>query len=235
MIEKGLSTKVDSSSSKSFDLIIFDCDGVLVDSERIANEVFAQVINEVCNLDFTLDQMFDHFVGNSQAQCLKVIEKMLGKPPPDVLADRYNLDINRALQNSVVAVAGIEQVLQQLEIPFCVASSGSHEKMRMTLGKTCLIDYFDGNIFSTSEVARGKPYPDIYLHAAQSMDVIDVKKCLVIEDSPVGITGAVAAGMTVFGYAELMPKTKLLAAGAHLVFERMEDLPDLTDGSFTRI
>ncbi len=223
------------SPENIFDLIIFDCDGVLVDSERIANEVFAQVLKEVCNLEFTLDQMFDHFVGNSQAQCLKVIEILLGRAPPDELADRYNLDINQALQDSVVAVSGIEQVLKQIEIPYCVASSGSQEKMRMTLGKTDLVHYFDSNIFSTSEVARGKPHPDIYLHAAHTMGVTDVKKCLVIEDSPVGVTGAVAAGMTVFGYAELVPEYKLWEAGAHDVFDRMEHLLDLTDSSFTHI
>lgn len=235
MIGRGLSIKVDSTSSKNFELIIFDCDGVLVDSERIANQVFARILKEVCNLEFTLDQMFDHFVGNSQAQCLKMIENMLGKAPPDELANRYNLDINRALQDSVISVKGIEQVLEQLEIPYCVASSGSHEKMRMTLGKTNLIEYFNGNIYSSSDVSRGKPYPDIYLHAAESMGVSDTGRCLVIEDSPVGVSGAVTAGMTVFGYAELMPKAKLLAAGAHRVFDRMEDLLDLTDAGFAHI
>ena len=219
----------------SFDLVIFDCDGVLVDSERIANEVFAQILKEVCDLEFTLDQMFDHFVGNSQAQCLKIIEEMLGEAPPDALAERYNRDISQALEDSVVAVGGIEQALEQIKIPYCVASSGSHKKMRMTLGKTDLIDYFDGNIFSTSEVAHGKPHPDIYLHAAQSMGIVDTSKCLVIEDSAVGVTGAVAAGMTVFGYAELMSENRLRAAGAHHVFDRMENLPSLIDSSFAHI
>jgi HAD superfamily hydrolase (TIGR01509 family) len=211
-----------------FELVIFDCDGVLVDSERIACEVFSTVLKEVCGLEFTLDQMFDHFVGNSQARCLSIITEMLGEAPPDELAHRYNLDINQALQDSVVAVNGIEQVLRQLEIPYCVASSGSHEKMRITLGKTGLIDYFNGNIFSTGDVNRGKPYPDIYLHAAESMGITHIDRCLVIEDSPVGVTGALAAGMTVFGYAELMPEYKLRAAGAHHIFDRMEKLPGLT-------
>lgn len=215
-------------SETGFELVIFDCDGVLVDSERIACEVFSKVLREVCGLEFTLDQMFDYFVGNSQARCLSIITEMLGEPPPDELAERYNLDINRALQESVVAVSGVEQVLQQLEIPCCVASSGSHEKMRLTLGKTGLIDYFRGNIFSTGDVDRGKPYPDIYLHAAESMGIRQVSRCLVIEDSPIGVTGAVAAGMTVFGYAELMPELKLRAAGAHHIFDRMEKLPGLT-------
>jgi HAD superfamily hydrolase (TIGR01509 family) len=209
------------------ELIIFDCDGVLVDSERLANEVFAGVLEEVCGLQFTLQDMFDTFVGHSRLQCLQKIEALIGEPPPDELDRRYQQDINQALAQSVVAIDGIETVLEQLSLPCCVASSGSHEKMQMTLGKTGLIDYFSGNIFSTSDVERGKPHPDIYLHAAASMGVDDPARCLVIEDSPIGVTGAVAAEMKVFGFAELMPAHRLQASGAHLVFERMRDLPEL--------
>jgi beta-phosphoglucomutase-like phosphatase (HAD superfamily) len=99
--------------------------------------------------------------------------------------------------------------------------------MKMTLGKTGLMRFFDGNIFSSSDVARGKPHPDIYLHAASTMGAADPARCLVIEDSPIGVTGAVAAGMRVFGFAQLMPAHRLQASGAHHVFERMRDLPDL--------
>jgi HAD superfamily hydrolase (TIGR01509 family) len=208
----------------NFDLIIFDCDGVLVDSERVANAVFAKVLEEECGLQFSLEEMFDHFVGHSKAQCLQIVEDMTGSPPSPVLADRYRQDINQALQDSVEAVNGIESVLQTIGIPYCVASSGSHEKMAATLGKTGLVKYFDGNIYSTSEVANGKPHPDIYLHAARSSGIDDSDRCLVIEDSPIGVKGAVAAGMTVFGYAELMPAEKLLAQGAHRAFARMQDL-----------
>ena len=200
---------------------------MLVDSERVANEVFARVLEEVCGLEFTLEDMFDTFVGHSKAQCLEKIEVLLGYPPPDDLDRRYREEINAALAQAVEAVSGIEAVLQQLTLPYCVASSGSHEKMQLTLGKTGLIDFFSGNIFSTSEVARGKPHPDIYLHAAARMGVDDPARCLVIEDSPIGVSGAVAAGMQVFGFAELMSPNKLEAAGAHLVFDRMLDLPEL--------
>jgi len=208
-----------------FDLIIFDCDGVLVDSERIANRVFARVLEEECGLSLSLEQMFDHFVGHSQAHCLAIIEEMIGAPPPPGLGERYRNEINRELAESVVAVNGIEAVLEVMEVPYCVASSGSHEKMQTTLGKTGLAKYFDGNLFSVSEVARAKPFPDIYLHAARSMGVDNPEKCLVIEDSPVGVSGAVAAQMTVFGYSELMKADKLLAAGAHLTFDKMHELP----------
>jgi HAD superfamily hydrolase (TIGR01509 family) len=214
------------------ELIIFDCDGVLVDSERVANEVFAGVLREVCGLEFSLEEMFDTFVGHSKQQCLDKIEAMTGAPPPEELERRYREDINQALADTVQAVPGIEAVLQQLRLPFCVASSGSHEKMRMTLGRTGLFDYFDGNIFSTSEVERGKPHPDIYLYAAKRMGVADPARCLVVEDSPLGVTGAVAAGMRVYGFAELMPAHKLRDAGAHEVFGRMSDLPTLIPHSF---
>ena len=213
--------------SDSPELVIFDCDGVLVDSERVANEVFARALDEVCGLEFTLEDMFDTFVGHSRLQCLQKIEALLGRPPPDELDRRYQQDINRALEATVQAIDGIEGVLRELAMPVCVASSGSHEKMQVTLGKTGLIDYFDGAIFSTSEVERGKPHPDIYLHAAARMGVTEPSRCLVVEDSPIGVSGAVAAGMTVFGFAELMPAHRLRASGAHRVFERMSELPGL--------
>ncbi|MDH3536760.1 MAG: HAD-IA family hydrolase [Gammaproteobacteria bacterium] len=95
-----------------------------------------------------------------------------------------------------------------------------------------LIDYFDGSIFSTSDVERGKPHPDIYLNVAATMGITDPARCLVIEDSPIGVTGAVAAGMRVYGFAELMPAYKLHVAGAHRVFDRMQDLPDLIAQKF---
>ena len=213
--------------SESFDLVIFDCDGVLVNSEEVANEVFASLLLQVCGLEFTLEEMFDTFVGHSRLQCLQKIEAMLGEPPPVELDQRYQEDIELALSDSVAAIEGIESVLTELALPCCVASSGSHDKMKLTLGKTGLMDFFDGNIFSTSEVERGKPHPDIYLHAAASMGGYQPERCLVIEDSPIGVAGAVAAGMQVFGFAELMPAHKLEASGAHLVFENMHDLPDL--------
>ena len=213
--------------SSPLELVIFDCDGVLVNSEKVANEVFADVLLQVCGLEFTLEDMFDTFVGHSRLQCLQKIEAILGEPPPAELDQRYQDDINLALKDSVAAIEGIESVLRGLAVPFCVASSGSHDKMKLTLGKTGLIDFFDGNIFSTSEVERGKPHPDIYLHAAATMGEYQPERCLVIEDSPIGVTGAVAAGMQVFGFAELMPAHKLKASGAHLVFDHMHDLPDL--------
>ena len=213
-----------------FELIIFDCDGVLVDSERIANQVFAGILEEECGLKFSLEQMFDVFVGHSYAHCMEKIEFILGDSPPPTLGERFNSEINAALQQSVEAVNGIDEVLAELSLPYCVASSGSHEKMNLTLGKTKLLRHFDGNIFSTSEVARGKPEPDIYLHAAKRMGA-NPANCLVIEDSPIGVSGAIAAGMAVFGFAELMPAHKLMNQGASLTFDNMPALPELLQSS----
>jgi HAD superfamily hydrolase (TIGR01509 family) len=213
--------------SSSYDLIIFDCDGVLVDSERIANEVFRRILTEETGLAFSLDQMFDTFVGHSQVHCMEKLEIILGYAPPNSIAERYNREINQTLYEQVEAVQGIHNVLSDLTLSYCVASSGSYEKMELTLGKAGLRQFFGNNIYSTSDVPRAKPHPDIYLHAAESMSVNRPERCLVIEDSPIGVTGAVAAGMTVFGYAELMPSEKLLKQGAHLTFNKMENLPDL--------
>ncbi len=209
---------------RGFDLVIFDCDGVLVDSERIANAVFAKILEEECGLQFSLEQMFDRFVGRSQAQCMQIVEELTGETPPSGLWCRYKQEINLELKNKVEAVNGIESVLQDIDLPYCVASSGSHDKMKITLGNTGLAKYFNANIFSSSEVAHGKPHPDIYLHAAESMGVTEPTRCLVIEDSPVGVRGAIAASMTVFGYSELVKADKLYAEGAHLTFDKMENL-----------
>lgn len=210
---------------QKFELIVFDCDGVLVDSERIANEVFAKILNEECGFALTLEDMFDQFVGRSLSQCMEIVERRLGKAPPPGLEERYNKEINQALQESVVAVNGVESVLDEIDIPYCVASGGSYEKMHTTLGKTDLMRYFDGRLNSVSDVKRGKPFPDVYLLAAERM-AVEPSRCLVVEDSPPGVQGGVAAGMVVFGYCELMEKEKLVEAGAHHTFGNMRNLAD---------
>lgn len=206
------------------ELIIFDCDGVLVDSERIANDVFAKILKEECGLSFTLEEMFRIFVGHSAKQCMAIITELLGEEPPLQLEERYKAEIDQVLSASVTAISGIENALNSLLIPYCVASSGSHEKMQTTLGKTKLLKYFEGSLYSSADVERGKPYPDVYLYAAKQMGNFDPAKCLVIEDSPLGVQGGVAAGMTVFGYAELMSERRLVDAGAHHTFNSMNNL-----------
>lgn len=212
-----------------FELVIFDCDGVLVDSERIANEVFARVLNEECGFSLNLSDMFNAFVGHSSQQCMAIVETMLGAKPPAGLEARYKQEIDHALELSVKPVNGIEQALAALSIPYCVASNGSHDKMRTTLGKTRLLPLFEGKLYSADELKRYKPSPDIYLHAASNMGVSSPSRCLVIEDSPSGVQAGVAAGMTVFGYTELMSKDRLVEAGAHHTFSDMTGLVNEID------
>lgn len=211
-----------------FDLIIFDCDGVLVDSEHISNAVFAEMLGEL-GLHFTLPEMFEIFVGRSMAACVEIIECRLGRPLPADFLPRLTARTNAAYAAELKPVAGIESALDALDLPFCVASSGTTEKMRTTLGATGLLKYFEDRLFSVTQVKHGKPHPDIYRHAAREMNA-DPARCLVVEDSPVGVEAGVAAGMTVFGYAEIMEPQRLLAAGATKTFRRMAQLPQLIAG-----
>jgi len=208
----------------SFDLIIFDCDGVLVDSERITTEVFSKVLEEECGLSLSLEFLLETFMGKSSQECLVIIEELLGHKPPISLETKYQNNINKALQESVTTIAGIEKALEDISIPYCVASGGSHEKMRTTLGKTKLLPYFEGKLFSSSDVPNGKPHPDVFLYAAKIMGCLNPSQCLVIEDSPLGVQGGIAAGMTVFGFADLVKKQKLLDSGAHHIITNIANL-----------
>ncbi len=207
-----------------FDLVIFDCDGVLVDSERITNTVFAEMLNEL-GLSVTLEDMFREFVGRSMSQCLEMIEARLGHSPPPGFLDDYNDRITVALERDLNAVEGIEAVLDAIDVPVCVASSGDHNKMRTTLGITGLLDRFSGRLYSVTEVANGKPAPDVFLYAAKKMGA-NPADCAVIEDSAPGVRAGVAAGMTVFGYAALTTPASLEKEGA-IVFNQMAKLPSL--------
>jgi HAD superfamily hydrolase (TIGR01509 family) len=206
-------------------LVIFDCDGVLVDSEPVANRTLAQLLREI-GLDLTQEQIFQNFVGYSLPHCMRVIEGMLGRPPPENFLRDLQARTFAAFKTELRAMPGIEQALDRLRVPFCVASSGDHEKMYTTLGITGLLPRFTGRIFSVTQVARGKPAPDVYLFAAQQLGAIP-SACIVVEDTPPGVQAGVAAGMTVFGYCAHTPEHKLKAAGAHRMFDDMHALPDL--------
>ncbi|HEX8115372.1 MAG TPA: HAD family hydrolase [Kofleriaceae bacterium] len=208
-----------------YQLVIFDCDGVLVDSERITNQVYADLLGEL-GLVFSLEDMFEHFVGHSMAQCLDKIAGLLGKSPPADFVATYRARSRHALETQLRPVPGIEEALAGIAIPWCVASNGAHEKMRLTLGLTGLLPRFEGRLFSVADVARPKPAPDVFLYAARCCGVAP-GECVVVEDTPTGVAAGVAAGMTVLGYAALTPAHRLRAAGAHHVFDRMTELPQL--------
>lgn len=208
------------------DLVIFDCDGVLVDSELITNRVFARMINEL-GVHVTLEDMFERFVGRSMAYCCDLIASMLKRPIPDDFVEQYHIRTSAALRAELEPVPGIESVLHELNergVPFCVASSGSHEKMRTTLGITGLLSQFENKLFSVTEVANPKPAPDVFLFAAKEAGA-SPSRCYVVEDTPTGVSAGVAAGMTVFGYCALTPAHRLIDAGAHYTINEMSKLP----------
>lgn len=209
----------------SYQLIIFDCDGVLVDSERITNQVFVEMLNAL-GLPLTLEDMFEQFVGRSMSQCMEKITTLLGRAPPEDFLTNYRARTTAALASQLKPVPGIEAALDAIALPWCVASSGEHAKMRTTLGVTGLLPRFAGRIFSVTEVAHPKPAPDIFLHAARQCGAAPAD-CVVVEDTPTGVAAGVAAGMTVLGYCASTPARRLLDAGAHQVFDSMTLLPGL--------
>ena len=208
-----------------FDLVIFDCDGVVVDSERIVFEVFGSFIRSL-GVHLTDAETREQFLGRSLADCMAIVERYRGAPAPPGSLERYTADRDRVLRERVEAVAGIREVLETLTIPFCIASSGGYDKMRITLGATKLMPLFEGRLFSATEVPRAKPAPDIFLFAAGRMGASPARTA-VIEDTVNGVLAGCAAGMTVFGYVDLTPAEKLVEAGAGATFTRMSALPAL--------
>ena len=209
-------------------LVILDCDGVLVDSEIITNRVFAQMLGEF-GLHFTLEEMFERFVGRSMTQCCEIIAGLLQRPVPESFVEQFHARATAALNAELKAVSGIEACLDEFDaraMPYCVASNGTREKMRLTLSHTGLLRRFEGRRFSVDEVARGKPAPDLFLYAARACGVMPAQ-CCVIEDTPTGVVAGVAAGMRVYGYRALMPAHRLMEAGAHRTFADMRELPAL--------
>ena len=211
-----------------FELLIFDCDGVLVDSERITNQVFCAMLNEI-GLAVTLDDMFERFVGHSMQQCIELITEMRGAPPPDSFVPQLRSRAAEALKAQVRPIPGVAETLKALSIPYCVASSGEHAKIRLTLGATGLLPHFENKIFSVSDVKRPKPAPDVFLHAARMLGA-QPARCAVDEDTPTGVRAGAAAGMHVFGFSANTPAHRLKEAGAHELFSEMQLLPGLLNG-----
>jgi HAD superfamily hydrolase (TIGR01509 family) len=213
----------------AIELVIFDCDGVLVDSERIANEVFRAMLNDL-GLRLSLQDMFDRFVGLSMPQCVELVTELHGKPPPSDFVRELQLRTASAFKDQLNPIPGVEATLAALHIPFCVASSGDHEKIRFSLETTGLLARFEGRIFSVVDVAKPKPAPDVFLFAARTLGVAP-SACAVIEDTLTGIRAAVAAGMRAFGFAANTPAHRLIEAGAHCIFSDMTRLPQLLNAA----
>ncbi len=196
-------------------LVIFDCDGVLVDSEILSAQVFSECLAERYDIHVSPYYSLETYRGKSVPDCISMItaeltEKLNWQDVPQTERDERGRAFWRHVQlqtlvacdDRLFAVAGVEAVLKQLQsraVPFCVASNGKHEKMAVTLVKTNLMQYVEGNIFSFEDVARGKPAPDLFLHAAKTMNVPAVDT-IVVEDSLTGVIAAKAAGMRALAY-----------------------------------
>lgn len=206
-----------------FALVIFDCDGVLVDSEPIANRLLGEHLT-AAGFATSTEESFERYMGGSFVSMVDDVRARFGGEVPDGFSDRYHEELYATFDAELRAVEGIAAVVDGLPVPSCVASSGAPERIRRVLEATGLLGRFEGRIFSAVEVARGKPAPDLFLHAARRMGVAP-GACAVVEDSPRGVEAGVAAGMRVFGYAARTPAASL--SGASRVFSEMRELPAL--------
>lgn len=214
-----------------FDAILFDCDGVLVDSEPVTCAVLAQMLRER-GARITDEEALQRFVGKSFREEKAEIESLVASPLPEDWYPDFLRRRDAALALSVEAVSGIHQVLdtaRRLAMPHAVASGAERGKMRVTLGRTELLDTLQPHVYGADQVERSKPHPDVYLLAARGLGV-DPSRCLVIEDTPTGTRAGVAAGATVFGFCARMEPRRLLQAGASVVFEDMAQLARLLAG-----
>ena len=209
-----------------FELVIFDCDGVLVDSERLAIRTEARILSGL-GWPLTEAEIVERFVGRSAAYMQKEIERHLGRSIDWQV--EFEPRYQEVFELELVAVPGIVEALDAISVPVCVASSGSHDKMRFTLGKAGLFHRFDGRIFSADEVVHGKPAPDVFFLAAERMGA-SPDRCAVVEDSVSGVTAGLAAGMAVFAFAGGVTGAESLSIGTAVVFDRMEDLPNVLRG-----
>ncbi|MEH1808020.1 HAD family hydrolase [Nostoc sp.] len=206
------------------ELVIFDCDGVLVDSERLGNRVFVKFVAEF-GLAMKLEEAIFLFKGCKMADCVAVIEQRLGKKMPQDFVTQLRTRTAEAFERELLPVEGIEAALDKINLPICVASSDPPEKIKLALRVTNLLSRFEGRIFSSYEIGSWKPAPDLFLYAAKNMG-FQAPSCTVVEDSVLGVRAGVAAGMRVLGYTEQSEAHLLEASGAH-IFYSMHQLPSL--------
>ncbi len=209
----------------SFDLVIFDCDGVLVDSEPLVNRAFVEVLaGEGVRVD--RQACLERFTGASLASRVAAIRMEHGWRPSERFERDFEARLEELVAGDLQAVSGVSEVIADLQLRRCVASNGTLTEMTARLARIGLLESFAPHLFSATERARPKPFPDVYLHAAATMGV-SPECCAVVEDSTPGARAGIAAGMTVFGYAQTSDRgAELSRLGAH-VFTSMEQLPAL--------
>jgi HAD superfamily hydrolase (TIGR01509 family) len=208
-------------------LLIFDCDGVLVDSEVLSCRIDAEFLTEI-GVPYTAEEIARQFLGVSLKTMISRIESERDCKLPDDFSEKLNRTLFARFETDLKPIEGVRDAILSLPFPRSVASSSIPERIALSLRVTGLADLFD-NIFSSTQVARGKPAPDLFLHAASRMNTLP-EECLVIEDSIAGVQAARAAGMRVIGFvggSHCGPghAEKLRQVGAQVVIERMSDLP----------
>ncbi|KUN72258.1 HAD family hydrolase [Streptomyces griseorubiginosus] len=210
-----------------YDLVIFDNDGVLVDSEPISNRHLAAYLTELGHTTSYEDSIRD-YMGSAMHRIHELVLERSGERLPADFDDVFHARVFAAFERELQAVAGVAGVLEKLVadgVPYCVASSGSHARIRVGHRAAGLDRWFDdARIFSSEDVGRGKPAPDLFLYAAERMGV-EPGRCVVVEDSPLGVQAANAAGMDVYGFTAMTPAEKLV--GATQLFSSMGELLDL--------
>ena len=211
----------------SVELVIFDCDGVLIDSERLAVKVDVLVLGEL-GWPLTEAEVIERFVGRSDRDTRAAIEAHLARPLPDGWDEQMARMYREAFANELAPVDGVLDALDRITKPTCIASSGTHDHMRYTLSLTGLYERFAGRIFSAEDVANGKPAPDLFLHAAERMGATP-GGCIVVEDSRHGVQAARAAGMRVLGFAGGLTGPEALEGPGTMVFDDMRELTTLLD------
>ena len=207
------------------ELVIFDCDGVLVDSEKLAIQVDQEVLAEL-GWEISLEEIIHRFIGRSNSYFQLEVEKHLKIKLPENWSQLLTQRYRNKFADELKPVPGIFAALEKLEFNSCVASSGSVEKMRYTLGLTGLLPHFEDRLFSSDQVTRGKPEPDLFLFAAQSMKT-DPVSCVVVEDSPAGIEGALKAGMQVVAFSNGLVSEDRLEFPKVPILRDMQRLPEL--------
>jgi HAD superfamily hydrolase (TIGR01509 family) len=216
-----------------FDAVLFDCDGVLVDSEPITNRVLSEMLGEL-GWQISPQETMRVFVGKAVKDEAARIEANTGVVITQTWLEHFRERRNAALERELVAIDGAATAVRalhaKLEGRIAVASGADRRKVELQLAKAGMLDCFEGRIFSGHETPRSKPYPDVYLAAAEALGV-DPARCAIVEDTVTGATAGVAAGATVFGYSpgEMghADPAALRAAGAVHVFRDMTDLPAL--------
>jgi HAD superfamily hydrolase (TIGR01509 family) len=212
-----------------FDLVIFDCDGVLVDSEPLVNKVYVHMLGEF-GYQVDTEQYLRKFSGAVMYKRLEATSKLLNWTPPANFLSVFNLRISALTEMELQAVIGIHALIKSLTVPICVASNGSREEIDLRLKIARLTDTFGEAIFSGLDVPHPQPAPDVFLAAAKAFNV-SPDRCIVVEDSVPGVTAAVCAGMKVYGHAAYTPAKALQEAGA-IPFDDMPELQTILSDAY---